>query len=91
MANDILSGFGPGTSQPQRAGVSCGGVLPGDTKDVRNYSPPVGPKGIMSPQSPGLHDDVPGNTNRPIEGHRHSGSPGIGGTNHGTSGSQGRY
>lgn len=90
MARGILGGFGPDSSQPQASGVECGGVLPGDTKPIP-YSAPQGPKGIMGPQSPGLHDDVPGNTNRPIEGHRHSGSPGIGGTNHGCAGSQGRH
>lgn len=91
MANDILSQYGPGTSQPQRGGVSCGGVLPGDTKDVRNYSPPVGPKGIMDPKSPGLHGSNHGTENGPDMGGSHSGSPGIGGSNHGCCGTQGRY
>ena len=90
MARGILGGYGPDSSQPQKAGAECGGVLPGNTKDVMNYKPPQGPKGIMNPQSPGLHDDVPGNTNRPIEGHTHSGSPGLGGTIR-RGGSQGRY
>jgi hypothetical protein len=88
MARDILGSFGRDTSQPQAARASSGGVT--SAKELP-YSPPQGPKGIMSPQSPGLHDDVPGNTSRPLEGHHHSGSPGIGGTNHGCCGSQGKY
>lgn len=91
---DILSMYGQGSSQPQRAGASCGGVLPGDTKDVMGYQPPVGPKGIMEPQSPGLHGTNQGNTNGPDYGGPHGGRPGIqsgGGINHGCCGSQGRY
>lgn len=68
----------------------CGGVLPGETMDVMNYKAPQGPKGINDPQGPGLHDDRPGTTNRPMEGHRHSGSPGIGGTVH-HCGTQGKH
>lgn len=89
--SDILSQFGPGTSQPQRSRASCGGVLPGETRDVNNYQPPQGPKGIMEPQSPGLHGSNHGNTNGPDRGGSHSGSPGLGGKNHGNGGSQGRY
>lgn len=55
MANDILSMYGRNSPQPQASGVSCGGVLPGETKDVMNYKPPVGPKNINDPKSPGLH------------------------------------
>jgi hypothetical protein len=88
---DILSQYGPGTSQPQRPVSKCGGVLPGDTKDVRNYSPPMGPKGITQSQSPGLHGSNAGNTNGPDNGGSHGGSPGLGGTNHGCCGSQGKY
>lgn len=62
MSRDILSGFGPGSSQPQRASAECGGVLPGDTKDVNNYQPPVGPKNINDPKSPGLHGTNHGNS-----------------------------
>lgn len=91
MARDILAGYGPNSSQPQRASASCGGVLPGETKDVRNYSPPQGPKGIMGPQSPGLHGSNHGNENGPDMGGSHSGGPGLGGTNHGCCGSQGKY
>lgn len=91
MSRDILGGYGPNSSQPQRPSAGCGGVLPGDTKDVMNYSPPMGPKGIMDPKSPGLHGTNQGNTNGPDSGGSHGGSPGIGGTNRGNCGSQGRY
>jgi len=91
MANDILSSYGPGSSQPQRSVSSTGGVLPGQTKDVRNYQPPLGPKNIMDPKSPGLHGTNQGITNGPDNGGPHSGSPGLGGTNHGCCGSQGKY
>jgi hypothetical protein len=90
MANDILSGFGPGSSQPQRGRASSGGVMPGETKDVNNYQPPQGPRGIMESQSPGLHGVNSGNTNQP-ERVQSSGSVGLGGTNHGCCGSQGKY
>lgn len=91
MSRDILGGFGPNSSQPQASGVSRGGVLPGDTKDVNNYKPPQGPKNINDPHSPGLHGSNKGITNGPDNGGSHSGSPGLGGTNHGCCGSQGRY
>lgn len=55
MSRDILSSYGRDTPQPQASKVSCGGVEPGDQKDVMNYKPPVGPKGINDPHSPGLH------------------------------------
>lgn len=91
MARDILGGFGPNSRQPQVAGVDDGGIFPDDVKDVMNYSPPQGPKNIMDPKSPGLHGVNQGTTNGPDRGGPHSGSPGIGGTNHGCCGSQGRY
>lgn len=59
--SDILSEYGPSSSQPQRERASNGGQC--GCKDLP-YSPPVGPKGQM-----------------------HSG-PGLGGTNHGNSGTQ---
>jgi hypothetical protein len=91
MSRDILGEYGSGSSQPQAARATCGGVLPGKTKDVMNYQPPTGPKGIMESQSPGLHGSNHGNENGPRMGGSHSGGPGIGGTNHGCCGSQGRY
>src|SRR5713226_29392 len=91
MTNDILSQYGPGTSQPQRGVISKGGVMPGDTKDVRNYAYPCGPKNIMDPKSPGLHGTNQGITNGQDNGGSHSGSPGLGGTNYGCCGSQGKY
>jgi hypothetical protein len=89
MSRPILSDYGPNSSQPQRASASCGGVCEGDTKDVMNYCPPVGPTNIMDPKSPGLHGVNHGLA--PADsGGRHSGSPGLGGTNHGC-GTQGKY
>lgn len=91
MARPILPSYGRDTSQPQRGTAECGGVLPGYTKDVMDYKPPTGPRNIMDPKSPGLHGENKGNTNGPDSGGRHSGSPGLGGTNHGCCGSQGKY
>lgn len=90
MARSILSDYGPDSNQPQASSAGCGGVLPGYTKDVRNYQMPMGPKGIMNPQSPGLHGKATSAEQRPIS-NSHSGSAGIGGTNHGCCGSQGKY
>lgn len=91
MTREILGGFGPNSRQPQAPTAECGGVCEGDTVDVRNYSPPQGPKNIMDPKSPGLHGGNHGIVNGPRNGGPHSGSPGIGGTNHGCCGSQGKY
>lgn len=90
MSKDILNEYGPNSSQPQSGSVRCGGVLPGDTKDVMGYAPPQGPKGIMAGNTVGLHGKNSGNANRPTST-ADDGSPGIGGTNHGCCGSQGRY
>jgi hypothetical protein len=91
MARGILGEYGSDTPQPQAGPVHCGGVLPGETKDVMNYKPPQGPKGIMDPKSPGLHGRNAGNINSSDSGGSHSGSPDLGGTNHGCCGSQGKY
>lgn len=53
MARDILSMYGRDTPQPQQPVASNGGRC--DPKDVMNYKPPVGPKTINDPKSPGLH------------------------------------
>lgn len=68
-----------------------GGVMPGDTKDVNNYQPPAGPKGIMRPPAPGLGGESQGSDQQSNSGGSHSGQPGLGGTNHGCCGSQGKY
>ena len=91
MARSILSQYGPDTPKPQAGPASCGGVLPGDEKDVMNYSEPQGPRGIMNPKSPGLHGTNFGNPNGPDNGGPHSGSPGLGGRTPLKGGSQGRY
>jgi hypothetical protein len=89
MARDILSQYGRNTPKTMRASASSGGVT--SSKDVMNYSPPQGPKGIMEPQQPGLQGASAGTTNRPTSVDGHSGSPGLGGKNFGCCGSQGRY
>lgn len=58
MARDILLGFGPNSASPQAPAASNGGKMP--VKDIP-YSPPVGPKGIGDPKSPGLHGTNHGN------------------------------
>lgn len=55
---DILSGYGPDHNSPQRASASSGGVK--ESKELP-YSPPVGPKNIGDPKSPGLHGTNHGN------------------------------
>lgn len=67
---------------------------PSDQRDVMNYKPPQGPKGIMDPAGPGLHGHNcgSGGVQGPAssQGNGSSGSPGLGGTNHGSAGTQGR-
>lgn len=82
MARDILGEYGPNTSKPQRARAECGGILPGDQRDVMNYKPPQGPIGIMKGNSVGLGGVNHGNGQR-SSANRGSGSPGLGGTNKG--------
>lgn len=84
---DILSGYGPDANKPQRGPASCGGVLPGQQRDVMRYSPPQGPKNIMDAKSPGLHGMNHGNGQRPIAA-RPGGSVGLGGNNRGNDGTQ---
>ncbi len=71
----------------------AGGNITG--KDVMNYSPPVGPKGVNDPQSPGLSGGVnngPEGSQGGGERLQHGGRPGLsGGINHGCCGSQGKY
>jgi hypothetical protein len=55
-----------------------------------NYSPPQGPNSIGH-SGPGLGGDSYGVGNQPVCHDHEVGSPGIGGTNHGTCGSQGRH
>ena len=88
MARDILGEFGPEMSGSRSVDnrVSDGGKQ--SPRDVMNYAAPTGRAG--STNGPGLggttmpratQDDSPNLT-------RHSGHPGIGGTNHGVCGSQ---
>ena len=58
MSRDILSEFGPNSPSPQAATASIGGKMP--PKDIP-YSPPIGPKSINDPKSPGIHGTNHGN------------------------------
>lgn len=53
MAREILGGFGPDSSQPQKPRASKGGIHPGMERDVMGYQPPVipgwDPHGSKSP------------------------------------------
>lgn len=53
MAGDILNMYGSDSSQPQASPASDGGRL--TSKDVMGYKPPVGPKSINDPKTPGIH------------------------------------
>src|SRR5262245_56497509 len=89
MPRDILSEYGPESSQPQKPRATSGGVM--STRDVNNYRPPQGPTNINDPKGPGLHGDNHGNSQSCTPG-RGTGSVGLGGTNRGTSGgAQGRH
>lgn len=50
--SDILNEYGPNSSQPQVGSASNGGRQ--SPKDIP-YSPPVGPKSINDPKTPGIH------------------------------------
>lgn len=82
MARDILSEFGPESRQPQAPRASGGGQM--QPRDVMNYKPPQGPMGMMH-SGPGLGGTNCGNagTQNCNTAPRSSGSPGIGGNNHG--------
>lgn len=64
------------------------------SRDVMGYDPPKGPTNINDPARPGIQNGdncgksgvQGGGMGRP----QTSGSPGLGGTNHGSSGTQGR-
>jgi len=84
MPRDILSEYGPDANKPQAPRAGSGGVK--TARDVMNYQPPWGPKGIMDPESPGIHGNNHGNARCPVAD-RGGGGPGIGGTVH-RSGSQ---
>lgn len=58
MARDILSEYGPDSSQPQAARATSGGVK--EAKPLP-YSSPVGPSNINDSKSPGLHGSNHGN------------------------------
>ena len=56
MKSDILGEYGP--DKMPHIGNKKGGEM---EKKQLPYSPPVGPKGIMDSQSPGLHGTNHGN------------------------------
>ena len=83
MARDILSGFGPDSSNPQVPRITKNG--PVAVRGVNRYSPPQGPIGIDRTPGPGLGGYNCGNSGS--QGARHStgdgagGSPGLHGDN----------
>lgn len=92
MTKDILRGFGPDSPANQKPRATHGGVMP--VRDVRNYSPPQGPRGINDAQSPGLKGVNAGNrgTQFPPEYPKpETGKVGIGATHHGNCGTQGKH
>lgn len=58
MARDILSEYGPDSPSNQQPRATNGGQ---QMPKQMNYSPPVGPKNINDPKSPGLHGENHGN------------------------------
>ena len=89
MARDILSEYGKDKAMSQASRASKGGYTMADKRDVMNYQTPKGPTNIMEPQRPGLQGSNSGNTRQPT-GKSSSGGPGLGGTNYGCFGSQGK-
>lgn len=85
MPRDILNDFGPNSPSNQRARATNGGEMP--VRDVRNYSPPLGPTNINDAKSPGLHGSNHGMACKPIAD-RGSGSVGLHGENLGKDGTQ---
>lgn len=58
MSKDILNYYGPSSPSPQAPSATNGGCcMP---KDIP-YNPPIGPKGISDPKSPGIHGTNHGN------------------------------
>jgi hypothetical protein len=58
MARDILSEYGKDSPANQKPVATNGGQC---VPTPIPYSPPVGPKGIGDPHSPGLHGENHGN------------------------------
>jgi hypothetical protein len=86
MAKDILSDFGPDSSNPQVARAKSGG--PKSAGDVLNYKAPQGPSSVNNPKAPGLHGTVyPSGSQTTTLHSSSSGKPGLGGDNN-KSGSQ---
>jgi hypothetical protein len=78
MARPILDYTSKGRKE---SSVDCGGVLPGDERDVNKYRAPTGPTNIDDRKGPGLHGTMVGNagTQGTYGKCQTSGSPGIGG------------
>lgn len=55
---EILKSYGPDSRATQSPRATSGGAM--EPKPIP-YSPPVGPKGISDPKSPGLHGTNHGN------------------------------
>jgi hypothetical protein len=91
MPRDILSEYGNDSGAGNQPRARSGGVT--SSRDVMGYKPPRGPTNINDPQSPGLHGHncgPSGTQGATSTGDRVGGSVGLGGTNHGNCGTQGR-
>lgn len=55
MARDILNEYGPNSPANQKPSATSGGVT--QAKPLP-YSPPVGPKSVNDPKTPGIHGTV---------------------------------
>lgn len=87
MVRDILSEYGRDKPMQGASRASTGGVM--SARDVRNYSPPVGPRGITGHNAPGLGGSNYGEEQKESDP-TVLGKPPQGFTNHGNRGSQGR-
>lgn len=56
---DILSEYGRDSGAGDKPRATNGGRV--ETRDVRNYKPPVGPSNINDPKTPGIHGTNHGN------------------------------
>ncbi len=86
MARDILGDYGRDSGAAQRPRAASGGVT--EAKALP-YSPPQGPR--VGPMHLEPRGGMAGETLREMPGQEFTGRPGLGGTNHGCCGTQGKY
>ena len=86
MSDDILSEYGRDSGAAEKPRATNGGQMP---VTPIPYSPPQGPRFGPMHLEPG--GGTKGETLREMPGQEFTGRPGIGGTNYGCCGSQGKY